>query len=119
MEGLGRQAKFDKLFAVSMLVLGPCIWHHPDLLLLHQLLIGAIINNIFAKHWGCKLCIDLFSVDIFEFCIEDELVAFRAQVDCCFLAQEDKSEHVAILTPGLAHCHDLGRLGATEILTFF
>lgn len=67
------------------------------LFLLHELGIGAIIYYMTSKDRCCKRRIHLFSANVSEFAIENEIVARGAQIDSCFLAKEDKSEDIAIL----------------------
>lgn len=69
----------------------------PDLLLLHKLGIGTIVDYVATKNRGCEGGVDFFGIDITKLAIEDELVALGAQVNCGLLAQENESEYVTVL----------------------
>ena len=56
------------------------------LLLFHEFRVGAVVDNVGSEDRRCKLAVDFFGVDILQLSIEDELVAFNAEVDGCFLA---------------------------------
>ena len=67
------------------------------LLLLHQLRIRTIVDYIFAEHRGSQGAVDFLGIDIFEFSVEDEVIAFGAQANRGFFPQEDEGEDIAIL----------------------
>lgn len=49
-----------------------------DLLLLHELGIGAIVDNVATENRGGERRVDFFGVDIAQLAIENELVALGA-----------------------------------------
>ena len=67
------------------------------LLLLHELGVGAVVDDILAEDGGGERVVDFFSVDILQLAIEDEVVALGSQADGGLLAQEDKGEDIAVL----------------------
>jgi hypothetical protein len=67
------------------------------LLLLHQLGVGAIVDNILAKDGCGQHSVDLLGIDILQLPIEDELIALSAQIHRRLLPQEDKCENITIL----------------------
>ena len=46
-----------------------------DLLLLHELGVGAIIHDVTTEDGGSEGGVDFFGVDIAKFAIEDELIS--------------------------------------------
>ncbi len=69
------------------------------LLLLHQLRVGAVVDNILAKDRGGERAVDLLGIDILDLAVEDEVVALCVQTDSHLATQEDKGEDIAILLP--------------------
>jgi len=67
------------------------------LLLLHELGVGAVVDNILAKDGCGERVVDLLSVDILQLAIENEIIALGAQADSGLLAQEDESENITVL----------------------
>lgn len=67
------------------------------LLLLHQLGVGAVVDNIASEDGGGQDGVDILSVDVLELSIEDEIVSSRANSHGSLLAEENESENVAIL----------------------
>lgn len=68
-----------------------------DLLLLHQLCIGAVIHHTLAEDWGAKRAVYFLRIDIFQLRIEDEFISLLAQTHGRLFSQEDKSKNIAIL----------------------
>jgi hypothetical protein len=56
------------------------------LLLLHKFGVGTVVDDVRSEDGRCKLAVDFFGADVLQLSIEDELVAFNAEVDGCFLA---------------------------------
>jgi hypothetical protein len=50
----------------------------PDLLLLHELGVGTIVDNVTTEDGGGEGRVDFFGVDITQLAVEDELVALGA-----------------------------------------
>jgi hypothetical protein len=67
------------------------------LLLLHQLRVGAVVDDILAKDRCRELAVDLLGVDILDLAIEDEVVAGCVKAHGHFLTKEDKGEDIAVL----------------------
>jgi hypothetical protein len=67
------------------------------LLLLHQLGVGAIIYNVGTEDRCSQLAIDLLGVDILQFPVQDELIAFGAEVHGSLLTQEYEGEDFTVL----------------------
>lgn len=58
-----------------------------DLLLFHQLRIGAIVDHVFAKHRGGKRAVYLLGIEILVFAVEDEFVTFDSQANGCLFSE--------------------------------
>ena len=56
------------------------------LFLLHQLRIGTIVHNVLAKHGRGESSVNLLGVDVFQFPVQDEVVALRSQIYGMLLA---------------------------------
>jgi hypothetical protein len=69
----------------------------PYLLLLHELRVGAIVDNSGTEDWGGKFSVDLLGVDVLEFAIEDKLVASSSKVYGRLLSEENEGEDITIL----------------------
>lgn len=69
----------------------------PYLLLLHQLSIGAIVDDIATKDRGSQNSIDFLGVDVLELAVEDKVVSSRANGDGGPLAKQNKGENIAKL----------------------
>jgi hypothetical protein len=80
------------------------------LLLLHQLGVGAVVDDIAAKDGRGQVGVDLLSVDILELAVEDEVVAGRAHGHGGLLAEKDKGKDIAKLFAVLLE--ELGRVHA-------
>lgn len=78
-EGVGSQAKLDKL------------------LLLHKLGVGAIVDDIGAKDGSGQGAVDFFGVDILELSVQDEVVALGTEADSRLLAEQNEGEDIAVL----------------------
>ena len=68
--------------------------------LVHKTLIGAVIDDSFAKNWCREFAIDLLGVQIRMFPVEDEIVALAAEEYSCRFAEQHKGEAVSVF--GLA-----------------
>lgn len=75
--------------------LGQAVFH--ELLLLHELGVGAVVYDVGAEDGDRERAVDLLCVDVFELAVQDEFVALDAEVDGCFLAEEDEGEDIAVL----------------------
>jgi len=67
------------------------------LLLLHELGVGAIVDDILAKDRSGEDGVDLLSADVLELSVENEVVSGRAKSNSGFLSEEDKGEDIAVL----------------------
>lgn len=72
-------------------------WRETHPFLLHELAIGAIVNDVASEDRSGQGTVDLFSVDVLGLAVQDELVALGADVDGGLLAEEDKGKDVAEL----------------------
>jgi hypothetical protein len=68
-----------------------------NLLLFHQLGVGAVVYDIFAKHGCGKRAIDVLGIDVAQLPVQDEFVSFRANIDSRLLAEEYKCKTIAML----------------------
>lgn len=71
--------------------------HKSHLLLLHQLGVGAVVDDIASEDGGGQDGVDILSVDILELSVEDKVVSSRANSHGGLLAEENKGENIAIL----------------------
>lgn len=97
-EGMLRKAKFDKL------------------LLLDELRIGTVVDDVASEYGGREWAVDLLRIDVLELAVEDEIVAFDAEIDGNLPSEQDKGEYLAILsrhsqkiTPRKAKRYVIGR----------
>jgi len=97
-QGLGRETKLDKLEIVST-ISQTYRGIKPNLFLLHELRVRAVIDNISAKDRRCQRAVDLLGIYVFKFPIEDKLIPFRAQTHSGLLAQQHKRKDIAVLLP--------------------
>ena len=67
------------------------------LLLLHELGVGAIVDDILAKDRSGEDGVDLLGADVLELSVENEVVSGRAKSNSGFLSEEDKGEDIAVL----------------------
>lgn len=76
-----------------------CSQHEPFfyLLLLHELRVGAVVNNVATKDRGGERRVNLFSANVAKLAIQDKVITFGAEIDRSLLAEENEGENVAIL----------------------
>lgn len=67
------------------------------LLLLHELGVGAVVDNIASKNGSGQNSVDILSIHILELAVEDEVIALGAESDRGLLAEENEGEDVAKL----------------------
>lgn len=72
------------------------------LLLLHELGVGAVVDDVPAKDGGREDSVDLLGVDVLELAVEDEVVTGRANCDGGLFSEENKGENVTVLQNALA-----------------
>jgi hypothetical protein len=65
--------------------------------LLHELRVGAIVDNIATKNRDRQWTVDFFGVGILETAVEDEVVAVDTKTGDYLPAKEDKGEYIAML----------------------
>jgi len=53
--------------------------HAADLLLLHKLRIGAVVNHTLAEDWRTERAVNLLRVGVLQLRVEHEVVPFRPQ----------------------------------------
>lgn len=70
---------------------------YAHLLLLHQLGVGAVVDDILAKDRSRERAVDLLGVDVLELAVEDEVVALGVETDSHLATEENECEHIAIL----------------------
>jgi hypothetical protein len=68
-----------------------------NLLLLHELRVGAVIDNIFAENGGCQDGVDVFGAHVADLAVQDEVVALGADVNGGLLSEQNEGEAVAVL----------------------
>jgi len=68
-----------------------------DLLLLHELRVGAIVDDVLAEDGRGQGGIDLLGAHIANLAVENELVAQRADTDGRLASEEDEGEDIAVL----------------------
>lgn len=73
-----------------------------DLLLLHELRIGAVIDDITSKNRSGQDGVNLLGIDILELAVENKVVSRRSNSDSGLLSEEDKGEDIAKLQEWLA-----------------
>lgn len=67
------------------------------LLLLHELRVGAVVDDALTEDRSGEGAVDLLGVDVLELAIEDKVIALGAKADGGGLSEEDKSKDVAVL----------------------
>lgn len=67
------------------------------LLLLHELGVGAVVDNILTKDRSGKNSVNFLGADVFELAVENEVVSGRAYSDSGLAAEEDKGEDITVL----------------------
>ena len=87
------------------------------LLLFHEFGIRDVIHDTFTKDWSSQDRIYLFSIDIFELSVQDELVAFGPKVDRDFPTKKDESENITILESTVS-MYDVAALSSNLLLAF-
>ena len=75
----------------------PCDCWISYLLLLHEFGVRHVIDNVFTEYRRGEDGIDLFGIDVLELSIENELIAFGAQVDRDLSAKKDESVDIPVL----------------------
>lgn len=68
-----------------------------ELLLLHELGVRTVVDNIAAEYWYSERTVNLFSVDVLELSVEDEIVAVEAKVAGHLPAEQGEGEYVTVL----------------------
>lgn len=76
-----------------------CEAEFDELLLLHELRVGAVVYDIRTEDGRGELAVDLLGIYIFEFAVKDKVVPRNAQIYSGLLPEEDKGKDVAILLP--------------------
>lgn len=66
-------------------------------LLLHELAVGAVVDDILPEHGGGQDTVDILGVDILGLAVQDEFVAVGAYVYGGLLPKEDEGEDIAEL----------------------
>lgn len=67
------------------------------LLLLHQLSVGAVVDDVATKDGGSQDSINFFGVDVLELAVENKVVSSGANGDGGPLAKQNKGENIAKL----------------------
>ena len=68
-----------------------------NLLLLHELRVGAVVDDILAEYGGCKDGVDVLGADVLDLAVQDELVALGSEVYGGLFAEKDEGEAVSVL----------------------
>lgn len=107
-EGLGGKSDLHELSqAVLAFSHGSGYQRISHLLLLHELGVGAVIDNILAKDGSGEDGVNLLSRDVLEFSVENKVVSGGAHGNGGFLAEEDKGEDIAELDQKVSlHCSE-------------
>ena len=69
-----------------------------NLLLFHELRVGAIVNDILAKDWGGENGVDILGAHVANLAVQDKVVALGSDVDGRLLAEQDEGEALAVLS---------------------
>jgi hypothetical protein len=64
------------------------------LLLLHQLVVGAVVDDVTAEDGRSQDSVDLLGVDVLQLAVQDEVVARGTDRDSGFLSEQYKGEDV-------------------------
>ena len=72
---------------------------HAYLLLLHELRVGAVVDDILAKDRCAEWGVDLLGIDILDLSVEDKVVACGVEANGHLATKEDEGEDIAILPP--------------------
>lgn len=75
------------------------VGHSPfdKLLLLHQHVVGAVVDNTLAKDWGGEGLVGLLGRNISKLGVKDKIVALDAETDSELAADHGVGEDIAIL----------------------
>lgn len=68
-----------------------------DLLLLHELGVGAVVDDILSEDGGSEDGVNVLGADVLELAIENEVVSGGAHSNGGLLAEEDEGENVTKL----------------------
>lgn len=68
-----------------------------DLLLLHELGVGAVVDNILSEDGGRQNSVDVLGAYVFMLAVQNEVITCGAKVYCRLLSKEDESEDIAKL----------------------
>lgn len=68
-----------------------------NLFLLHELRIGAVVDNIATKDRSGQDGVDFLSIDVLELSVENEVVSGRPNSDGGLLAEKHEGEDVTKL----------------------
>nr|POE63635.1 hypothetical protein CFP56_04538 [Quercus suber] len=60
---------------------------------------GRFVDHILSEYRSGQRTVDLLCIDVLQFPVENKVVAFCAQADCCLFAQQDKGEYIAVFLP--------------------
>jgi hypothetical protein len=66
--------------------------------LVHESLVGTIIDHPLSKNWRGELSVYLLGVEIRVLAVWDEIVALLAKIHSCRLPQQNQSEAISILS---------------------
>jgi hypothetical protein len=80
---------------VSYDIVAVLVYAH--LLLLHELRVGAVVDDILAKDRCAERGVDLLGVDVLDLSVEDEIVAGGIEADSHLTTEEDEGKDIAIL----------------------
>lgn len=69
--------------------------------LVHELLVGTIINHTLSKYGCGELSIYLLSIQIGMFAVQNEIVALLTEIHSCRLSQENEGETISISGPAV------------------
>jgi len=98
-ESIGGESNFHKLeerllvHVYSNTVTGAMT----NLLLFHQLSVGAVIDDVLAEDGSREHGVDLLSVDILELAVQDEVVALSSDIDGGLLSEKNEGEDISVL----------------------
>jgi hypothetical protein len=67
------------------------------LLLFHKLRVGAVVDDVLAKHRRAQRGVDLLGVDVLDLAVENEVVALGVEAHGHLAPEQDEGEDVAVL----------------------
>jgi hypothetical protein len=70
---------------------------HAHLFLLHELRIGAVIDDILPKDGCAERGVYLLRIHVLELAVQDEVVPLRVQAHCHLPSEENEGKHIAVL----------------------